>query len=319
MFVDQHDETRTIVARTKSGFYIRIDLNEGRPSVFKNKAARDRWDEACWINAQKLKQQIEDESYIPESLKKQLEERIKLREHEIRQLGLENYSDSFDVSYGYLNTEARLMELDALIKSKLSLIKADPEKCLGYLTELGDLDVQPLMLKKHPHTVDTIKKLRRYIGNVEEWGYTGDKKSLFIQQAEQIRTKAEYVFNKFKKLFVIPENKTFYQVFSEEVNKLKEHTVNMDDMEFYKLREEPIDVALVTLILSLPAYVGIDLCCCITGFLNLKHDVRAMDGNECVGAIVCKLDHHRKVVKRGYIAMLAVDEKYRKRKIGELL
>lgn len=45
----------------------------------------------------------------------------------------------------------------------------------------------------------------------------------------------------------------------------------------------------------------------------------AMDGSECVGAIVCKLDVHRKVVKRGYIAMLAVDEKYRKRKIGSNL
>lgn len=45
----------------------------------------------------------------------------------------------------------------------------------------------------------------------------------------------------------------------------------------------------------------------------------AMHGNECVGAIVCKLDVHRKVVKRGYIAMLAVDEKYRKRKIGSNL
>ncbi|XP_014285502.1 N-alpha-acetyltransferase 30 [Halyomorpha halys] len=45
----------------------------------------------------------------------------------------------------------------------------------------------------------------------------------------------------------------------------------------------------------------------------------AMDGSICVGAIVCKLDMHRKVVKRGYIAMLAVDEKYRKRKIGSNL
>nr|CAD7392894.1 unnamed protein product [Timema cristinae] len=306
----------------------------------------------------------------------------------------------------YMNTEARLMELDALIKSKLSLIKADPEKCLGYLTELGDLDVQPLMLKKHPHIVDTIKKLRRYIGNVEEWGYTGDKKSLFIQQAEQIRTKAEYVFNKFKKLFVIPENKTFYQVFSEEVNKLKEHTVNMEDVEFYKLREEPRKVKMLTRII----YVSCIMTCCgipspqpfdtswfysvvrfkiqslaskpysivdqlaarkkhfktstfsiqpptsetATGeFIRLDKEIEddikyvsykselqmpdimrliqkdlsepysiytyryfihnwpklcflAMDGNECVGAIVCKLDHHRKVVKRGYIAMLAV-------------
>lgn len=40
---------------------------------------------------------------------------------------------------------------------------------------------------------------------------------------------------------------------------------------------------------------------------------------KCIGAIVCKLDMHRNVVKRGYIAMLAVDEKYRKRKIGSKL
>lgn len=40
---------------------------------------------------------------------------------------------------------------------------------------------------------------------------------------------------------------------------------------------------------------------------------------KCIGAIVCKLDMHRNVVKRGYIAMLAVDKKYRKRKIGSRL
>lgn len=40
---------------------------------------------------------------------------------------------------------------------------------------------------------------------------------------------------------------------------------------------------------------------------------------KCIGAIVCKLDMHRNVVKRGYIAMLAVDENYRKKKIGSRL
>lgn len=43
-----------------------------------------------------------------------------------------------------------------------------------------------------------------------------------------------------------------------------------------------------------------------------------MDGEKCVGAIVCKLDLHKKIVRRGYIAMLAVDERYRKRKIGTI-
>ena len=41
-----------------------------------------------------------------------------------------------------------------------------------------------------------------------------------------------------------------------------------------------------------------------------------MDGEKCVGAIVCKLDMHKKVVRRGYIAMLAVDKNYRGKKIG---
>ena len=40
--------------------------------------------------------------------------------------------------------------------------------------------------------------------------------------------------------------------------------------------------------------------------------------SRCVGAIVCKLDLH-KLLRRGYIAMLAVDENYRKRRIGSNL
>ncbi|OTF77541.1 Acyltransferase-like protein [Euroglyphus maynei] len=45
----------------------------------------------------------------------------------------------------------------------------------------------------------------------------------------------------------------------------------------------------------------------------------AMDQNVCVGAIVCKLDYKKRKILRGYIAMLAVDERYRKRKIGSNL
>ncbi len=42
-----------------------------------------------------------------------------------------------------------------------------------------------------------------------------------------------------------------------------------------------------------------------------------LDSGEMVGAIVCKLDVHKQVQKRGYIAMLAVDEGYRRKKIGK--
>lgn len=45
---------------------------------------------------------------------------------------------------------------------------------------------------------------------------------------------------------------------------------------------------------------------------------QAMVGQECVGAIVCKLDMHKKMFRRGYIAMLAVDSKHRRKSIGEI-
>ena len=53
-------------------------------------------------------------------------------------------------------------------------------------------------------------------------------------------------------------------------------------------------------------------------YFNSKPFQARVNG-ECVGAIVCKLDFHKKVVKRGYIAMLAVDSCHRKRKIGSTL
>ncbi|XP_076835380.1 N-alpha-acetyltransferase 30 [Brachyhypopomus gauderio] len=45
----------------------------------------------------------------------------------------------------------------------------------------------------------------------------------------------------------------------------------------------------------------------------------AMVEKTCVGAIVCKLDMHKKMFRRGYIAMLAVDSQFRRKGIGTSL
>lgn len=45
----------------------------------------------------------------------------------------------------------------------------------------------------------------------------------------------------------------------------------------------------------------------------------AMNGTECVGCVVCKIESHGKDVQRGYIAMLAVDGKCRRLGVGSLL
>jgi hypothetical protein len=51
------------------------------------------------------------------------------------------------------------VELDALIKSTISVAKAEPDKCLDYLDEMLSLTIYPLMLKKHPYIVEVIKRV----------------------------------------------------------------------------------------------------------------------------------------------------------------
>lgn len=98
----------------------------------------------------------------------------------------------------WLKIESCLVELDALIKTSLGLDKADPGKALKHLDAMLDLTIDPLMLKKHPHVFDMVKRLRRYIGNVKEWKMNDKELDEFKVQAEEIRKKAETVYSKFK-------------------------------------------------------------------------------------------------------------------------
>eukprot|EP00112_Aurelia_sp_Birch-Aquarium-sp1_P020811 Seg5446.2 transcript_id=Seg5446.2/GoldUCD/mRNA.D3Y31 product="N-alpha-acetyltransferase 30" protein_id=Seg5446.2/GoldUCD/D3Y31 len=85
----------------------------------------------------------------------------------------------------------------------------------------------------------------------------------------------------------------------------------------YKSEEQLPDlVALITIDLSEP-YSVYTYRYFLHNWPHLSH--LAYHGDQCVGAIVCKLDIHRKSVLRGYIAMLVVHRDYRRCKIGSSL
>lgn len=52
-----------------------------------------------------------------------------------------------------------MLELDAQIRASLSLIKADTRRCLQLMDDLLAVNIDPLMLKKHPNIVETVKKV----------------------------------------------------------------------------------------------------------------------------------------------------------------
>lgn len=105
--------------------------------------------------------------------------------------------DMKHVSQAILN-EVNLLQYDVDIKSSLQLSAADPEKCISILEKYKNLNVTALMLKKNPQTAETIKRLRRYVGNTKEWNFTDDQQKEFNDRALKIRKLAEIIYKNFK-------------------------------------------------------------------------------------------------------------------------
>ena len=87
--------------------------------------------------------------------------------------------------------EQRLLDIDLDIKKALHFERPDMAKCLKALEELDSLALAPLMLKKQPDIVTTIRKIRKYVGPqmVMEAALADD----WTQKSKKIRLKANQV------------------------------------------------------------------------------------------------------------------------------
>lgn len=98
--------------------------------------------------------------------------------------------------------EVNLLQYDVDIKSSLQLSNADTARCISVLEKYKNLDVTALMLKKNPQVAETIKRLRRYVGNTKEWNFTEEEKKDFNEKALRIRKLAEAIYKNFKVYFI---------------------------------------------------------------------------------------------------------------------
>lgn len=140
-----------------------------------------------------------------ESGQKKLEDEPELKnsyiyidDSEVSNLLSEQLLDKKREKLKWLKVEKSLLGFDAKIKAALGLDKAQPNEALECLNEMLLLDVEPLMLKKHPHVFDMVKRLRRYVGNIKEWNLTAESLDRFRSEAAEIRSKADEVYIKFK-------------------------------------------------------------------------------------------------------------------------
>lgn len=185
-----------------------------------------------------------EQSELPKTVKKDFKKSVKKKIDEMKpqqQQQVQSQQSLGDTeNLELLKTEVQLLDADCRIKASLNLTGANCDDCLRAMDEILNLKLNAVMLKKHPEVVDTVKKLKKYVGNVRQWKLTPEQEEIFLADAERIRSKADTMYNKFKSLFTIPNGKTFYEVYTNEVNLFQQKTSSMSLNELYgTVREEP--------------------------------------------------------------------------------
>ena len=115
-------------------------------------------------------------SLIPENVKVQIDCKVKQATQAHQDKSTRLLNEKKKTKLRWLKTEGRLVELDYRIKESLSVTRPKCQDAIVALDELSSLQMAPLMLKKHPYIVQTILKLRRYIGPKESSEHTAEQK-----------------------------------------------------------------------------------------------------------------------------------------------
>lgn len=76
------------------------------------------------------------------------------------------------------------------VDRSIELLESFREKNLPHITDL--------MLLKYPNTVDTVKRLRKYIGNFHSWDLETTQVQQFQENAKKIRSTASEIYEKIK-------------------------------------------------------------------------------------------------------------------------
>jgi len=133
------------------------------------------------------------------------------------------------------------VDLDIAVKTSLHLERPAPDECIKSLDELNELALTPLMLKKQPDIVTTIRRLRKYIGpqNYSDWTDKAAREKM-EKDVQVIQAKADQIYEKFKSYFAFQEgDKSFWEAFDAEVNEFKEKTAGLDESKILSMIRDP--------------------------------------------------------------------------------
>ncbi|CAL8072256.1 unnamed protein product [Orchesella dallaii] len=144
-----------------------------------------------------------------------------------------------------LRMEGEVIEIIGEIVSCLSEKQAECYRALELLDRLGSHDLTPLILKKHPEVVQTVGKLRNYVGNVDNWDMNDEQLIEFKESAALIRVKASEIYANFYNIFIPIEEQDqsvpFEEIFREEMKVFNEMVQDLTVDDILGLTAENVD------------------------------------------------------------------------------
>lgn len=232
-------KNETVLTKLPSGNFLGIKYNRDPIPPLNNEYDRAIYDETEAKTVLSLKKLLEEGKCDPETDKTLFIMNICITEAEIKEIVSLELIEHKRSKVNMLKIESNLIECDAKIKRCLTLDRAQTKPALQLLERLLHLDLQPLMLKKHPHIVDMVRRLRHYIGNASAWNFTNEQFEEFMAAAGEIRNKADDVFYKFAELFNMPNETVFWEVFNDEVDSFKDQVNGLSESIVFSLTSEP--------------------------------------------------------------------------------
>jgi len=220
---------------------IEINLDKDRPESFESNEAKLEWEMASARKALKFKKRVESGEFIPPEIKKKLEEKERMSEEDKLMVAKERQLERRKQKLRWLKIEQKLVDIDIAVKTALHLERPAPDRCITALEELGELAVVPLMLKKQPDIVTTIRRLRKYIGPQSYCNWPDVEARQKMEKAvKEIQAKPDQIYNKFKSNFAFQEgDRTFWEQFESEVSEFKSKTAGMEESKVLSLIRDP--------------------------------------------------------------------------------
>ncbi|VEN61325.1 unnamed protein product, partial [Callosobruchus maculatus] len=219
-----------------------LKLHTTWPLKFENEYERALYDESVALRVLEAKSELtaSPDSNIRNNPELFVSD-IQMTLDDIKQLLCKQDIEQKNAKLDRLTVEANLVSLDAKIRSCLGLDSANPKEAIVHLEEMSQLRFDEIMLKKHAHVVEMVRRLRKYVGNAKEWNMPEHSLNEFSTQAEKVRSKAEEVYAKFKKVVIVPDNVEggFWEAFSEVLSKYREGCKDLTEEQIQLLCAEP--------------------------------------------------------------------------------